>query len=129
MQRAFISDLRPLTANKGQYVFANFNGSVQLWDPAARQVIRPWREHTDWVWKVEPITEHVFASSSQDGCVKVYDTRRAKSLHTINLDYGPVTALLSLKPHILAAGACPEKEAAHLKSAQIRMYDLRKTGD
>ena len=124
--RPFISDVCSLNSQNSRFGLASFNGSVQVLDVTARAVTNRWNEHKGRVWKVEKLSEHVFASSSEDGLVKLWDVRQKSSVHTINVVSGQVTAMLALRDHVLLTGTCPELVQNYTKSAQIRFYDLKK---
>ena len=124
MQRPFITDICLLNPQNTLIGFSSFNGSVQTLDLEKKRVVQRWNEHKGIVWKVEKFSEQMFASGSQDGCVKIWDVRQGKSVHTIDVSSGPVTAMLALNSHTLLTGTCPDTKVN--KSAQIRFYELRK---
>lgn len=125
-QRPFITDVCNLDPQNSLVAFSSFNGSVQTLDLEKKRVVKRWCEHKGFVWKVEKFSEQLFASGSQDSLVKIWDVRQDKSIRTIPVKHGQVTAMLALNSHTLLTGSCPEKENNTNKSAQIRFYDLRK---
>jgi WD40 repeat protein/GNAT superfamily N-acetyltransferase len=126
LQRAFIADLCALNPQNTQFAFGSFDKSVQVLDLEKPAITNKWTEHNGRVWKIEKLSEQIFASGSEDGLVKLWDVRQDKSTKTVNASSGEVTALLSLKDNVLLTGTCPKSDNSHNKSAQIRFFDVRK---
>ncbi len=126
MQRAFISDLCSLNTQKSHFALTSFDGSVQVLDITSKKIVNRWQEHEGRAWKLEKFSEQLFASSAEDETVKLWDVREKKSVHTIKVSAGQVTALLALNGNTLLTGSCPTTTTNHRKSAQIRFYDTRK---
>lgn len=126
-QRPFISDVLALDAQNSQFAVASFDSTVKILDITTKKIVQNWQEHKGRVWKLEKVSDHLFASSAEDGTVKLWDIRETqKSAHTINVAHGQVTSMLALNEHILLTGSCPETAKNVVKSAQIRFYELRK---
>lgn len=126
-QRAFISDVTALDAQKRQFAVASFDSTVKILDLPTRTIVQTWQEHQGRVWKLEKFTDQIFASSAEDGTVKLWDVRvTKKSARTINVANGQVTAMLALDDHTLLTGSCADAEKNKPKSAEIRFYELRK---
>lgn len=123
--RPFISALTPLSSDKSLFGYSMFNGSVRTVDITTKKITANWQEHTDRVWAVEQISEHVIASSSDDRSIKFYDLRERKSIHTIPDHIGSVTSLLKFDSNTLLAGSCPPNVIGTNTGAQIRFYDIR----
>jgi WD40 repeat protein len=45
-------------------------------------VLKTFKEHTNWVWKVIKLNQNILASSSEDGTIKIWDCRLEKSINT-----------------------------------------------
>lgn len=126
-QRAFISDVAALDVQNRQFAVANFDSSIKILDTSTRFIVQNWQEHQGRVWKLEKFTDQIFASSGEDGTVKLWDVRETqKSVRTINVAYGQVTSMLALDDHTLLTGSCPDVAKNVVKKAQIRFYELRK---
>ena len=125
-QRPFISSLVPLNNSKDHFGLSVFDGSVKVIDIAQKTVIREWKEHAGRVWNVESITPQLFASSGEDRSIKLWDTRKNESVHTIPGHIGQVSAMLSWNQHTLIAGTCPEDALSSNQAAEIRIYDIRR---
>lgn len=127
MQRSFISDIAALNPENSRFAVASFDGSVKILDIPTKKIVLSSKEHTGRVWKLEKFSDQLIASSSEDGSVKLWDVRNAKkSVRSINVSYGQVTAMLAFDEHTLLTGSCPDKAENMRKSAQIRFYELRK---
>lgn len=127
-QRQFISSFIPLESSPNHYGLSVFGGGVKILDVEKQAIVKNWREHQGRIWSLENTGPNTFASSGEDKTVKIWDSRRNRSVHTIPNHIGQVTTLLNLDTHILLAGTCPEKGLTSKNGAEIRFYDLRKTG-
>lgn len=74
----------------GLVLSAHPDRCVRLWDPRATQsgenlVQRTFNSHKEWVSAVQwhPTNANLFASSSYDGTVKIWDSRSTIPLHTV----------------------------------------------
>ncbi len=126
-QRTFISDITALDAQNFRFAVASFDSTVKILDIPSKKIVQNWQEHKGRVWKLEKFSEQLFASSAEDGCVKLWDVRETKrSAHTIDVSYGQVTSMLALNDYTLLTGSCPDQAENVRKSAEIRFYELRK---
>lgn len=125
-QRPFISSLTPFAGSENLFSIALFDESVQAVDINTGQVIHRWSEHQGRVWQTESLGESRFASSGEDGTIKIWDLNSPQSIHTVADYSGPVSSMLHFDEHTLIGGSCPERAMTIGQGAQIRFYDTRK---
>lgn len=124
-KRCHISVLTPLESSPNHFGTGVFGGFVQVVDIEACAVVKEWREHSGRIWAVENVSRDVFASSSEEGLVKVWDARLNKSVMTLPKHVGGVTTLLRIKENVLVAGACQLNPVSANEGAQLLFYDIR----
>lgn len=122
-QRSFIAAIAPLDSSPHHLGLTSFDGAVRVLDLQTKQVVREWKEHTDKVWSIVNVDRERFATGSEDGLLKFWDVREARSVHTIGDHPGPISALLRLDPELLLAGTCAKDKGAN---GQILFYDIRR---
>ncbi len=118
-QRPFISSLKPVVGQDNHFALAVFGGSVKVMDAGDGSIVADWHEHEKRVWAIESLGPHRFASCAEDSLIKLWDTREAASIKTIQ-NPGQVTSMLSLSEHTLVTGV---SESSH--SAALYFRDLR----
>lgn len=85
---------------------------VRVWDVRAKPSdgraaeLKFFAGHKGWVGQVAwcPEREHVFASASHDGTVRLWDTRGSSPLHTVQAHEGKALCLSWLAGGLLASG-------------------------
>lgn len=60
----------------GKLVSGSFDHSVRLWDIGLGKCERVLRGHSDWVYSLDVVENHIY-SGSWDTCVKVYTLVRS----------------------------------------------------
>lgn len=68
-----------------QLVSSDYDGIVTLWDVHCGQVLKEYEEHEKRAWSVDfcTVNPRMFASGSDDGRVKIWDTLKSASALTI----------------------------------------------
>lgn len=126
--RPFISAATPLQNADNLYGIAVFDGSVRVIDIQTQETVFRKTEHQKRVWTIENITRSCFASCADDGFIKFWDIRCAKSLFT-KLDNTTTSArvsiLMLLKDNLLLSGSCPDDVRRARSKAQFSFWDTR----
>ena len=60
------------------------------------EILKVFKEHSDWVWNSIKINDDLFASCSEDGSIKIWNLNSEKSLMTFNEDF-PIQCLGFIK--------------------------------
>jgi WD40 repeat protein len=124
--RQHISSLVPLISSPNQFGLSIFGGYVKVFDLAQEKIIREWKEHKGRVWAIENVFRETFASSGEDGFVKVWDTRAQSSVQSIKLSKGDVTALMRYDDSLFIAGTYSKDALEISEGAKLVYYDIRK---
>ncbi|KAG2494053.1 hypothetical protein HYH03_007697 [Edaphochlamys debaryana] len=85
--RTKLSCLSYSQAERQHLLAADYQGGVTLWDTAVGMQVQDWEAHERRVWGVDfsPASPHTFASGSDDGMVKVWNTRQPSSCLALEL--------------------------------------------
>lgn len=124
--RQHISALTRLDSSSNQFALSVFGGFVKVFDLAQEKVVREWREHHGRVWAVENISHETFASSGEDGFVKLWDTRASSSVQSLKLTRGAVTAIMRYDDALFIAGTYSQDALEVSEGAKLVYFDIRK---
>jgi WD40 repeat protein len=87
MEGTDVFQVAALPSFGSQVAVANAEGKVQLWDLAARRIIRAWQAHTDGVtamaYSPDPRTPYLLVTGGADNVLCFWDARTAHSLRTL----------------------------------------------
>lgn len=125
-ERHHISALTPLEASPNHFALGIFGGYTAVVDIARASTVAEWKEHVGNVWAVENVTRGIFASSGEDGFIKLWDARLRSSVSSLGKHIGAVTSLLRLDDNTLIAGACADDPASSQEGAQLLFFDIRR---
>ena len=124
--RQHISALVRLDSSPNHFGLSIFGGHVKVFDIGQEKIINEWREHRGRVWAIENVSREIFASSGEDGCVKLWDTRVTQSVQSMKISTGEVTALMRYDDSLFIAGSCSKQPIENNKGASLIYYDIRK---
>lgn len=131
-QRPHISAIKRLEHDRDLLANALFDGTVKILNLATRKLVRDYKEHgpggpkqTTRVWSVENLFPQVFASSGDDGTIKIWDVRQGRSVATIGNQPGRVSSLLRIAPEQFISAACPDDLRSARERASISFWDIR----
>jgi hypothetical protein len=129
-QRSFISSITLLEGGQRHLAALSiFNGIVAICDITTKQITRETNEHQGRVWTIENISPSYFASSADDGLIKLWDLRCKKSVATMRdnpEEAARVSVLLSPDEQTLISGSCPDDVGHSENKARLSLWDLRK---
>lgn len=124
--RQHISGLIPLHSSPNHFALSVFGGAVKVFDLSQGKVVAEWNEHIKRVWAVENVSRETFASSGEDGFVKVWDARTKSSVQSHKVSTGEVTALMRYDDSLFIAGTCSKDPVEKSEGAKLVYYDIRK---
>lgn len=127
-QRKFISAIKPLINDKYNYSLSIFGGYVEVFNLERKVTIFSSNEHSKRVWMCENVTPSVIASCADDGLIKLWDLRQAKSIKTVKDNQNMsarVSVLLKINDNTLISSSCPDEVAKCKEKAQFSFWDLR----
>ncbi len=123
--RPFISDVVFLDGKTNLCALAVFGGAVIVFDIPTKTPMRIYKEHEKRVWQVVNIRPDIFASSSDDRTIKIWDARLAQSVRTIGDHIGRVSTLLRMSDTLLISGSCPDDLKSARERARLEFWDIR----
>ncbi len=119
--RVFISKILPIGSEARQVAFSLFNGRIKVLDLETKRTTQVMSEHSGRVWTLEKADEHLFVSCGEDKTIRLWDTRLAASVKSLERSIEAMS-LLSLDPHRFVAGTA----AIAGRGSQLCFYDLRR---
>jgi len=123
----FISSIAAVNSLYSQVAASFFDGSMRIYDTETSVLLNCYNEHVinKRVWNVIKLAENQFATSSDDGSIKLWDIRQKKSTLTVQRNFGRVSSLLKLGADLLLSGSCPDDLKKTNERARIDFWDFR----
>jgi WD40 repeat protein len=123
--RPFISDVTFLAGKSNLCALSVFGGAVVVLDISTKTPLRMYKEHEKRVWQVVNIRPNIFASSSDDRTIKIWDLRLNRSALTAKDHIGRVSSLLCLSDNLMVSGSCPDDLKSSQERARLEFWDIR----
>jgi ribosome biogenesis protein len=110
-----------LTSRSPLILSGHADRTVRLWDPRSKGqlVVGQFKSHKAWVPSVQwhPTAEHLFASASHDGNVKIWDKRSEFALHSIPAHEQKALCVAWYADDLFLSGGADTKLKVHQFSA------------
>ncbi len=130
-QRPHISCITRLDHRPNYLLAALFNATVLCIDISREGKLlnefcehKPIKDHSR-VWSVIQLKGDLFASSADDGMIKIWDVHQKKSVATLGNNPGRVSSLLKLSDNVFISGSCPDNFSSGQTRASITFWDIR----
>lgn len=124
-QRPFIASVAPLQINQKHVALSLFDGSIRIRDLHTLKEIKAYQEHIGRTWAIANIANQFFASSGEDGLIKIWDLRVPHSVLTLADNNGRISCLLPINDNTLISTSCQSNVRQSNIKAQISFWDIR----
>ncbi|MBL4643322.1 MAG: 2OG-Fe(II) oxygenase [Flavobacteriaceae bacterium] len=94
---------------------SNLNGTV----------LKTFKEHNNWVWKVIELDKEIIASSSEDGSIKIWDCKTEKSTNTFFEDCSIISLAYNSQKRQLISGNLNGEISIRTLSKDYQQEDIK----
>lgn len=128
-QRQFASSIYKFPEQNSLISLSFFGGKNRVYDIEANDMKRPVHygdEHNGRVWHSLPNTPNTYLTCADDGCVKLWDIRKSKSVITISGHDGRVSCIDTISDTEFITGSCADdNRQLGSNKGVISLYDLK----